>query len=268
MEELNMLSVKSFTGLAIVIALSINFLPAQDVGDDAPEFGYQGLNGDTVRLSDYQGKVVFLFLFGNGCPSCKSVGNDTETKVQQVYGNRDDFQAIGLDLWTSTSSVTTVTAFQSTTKITYPLLLKAGDIEQAYSTTYDRVIVVDQEGKIRHKGSTVVYNDLDNAISVIEGLFAATGTEDLDRANGSPVTGIFPNPVDDNASIRLNLVKEALVDIRIYNMTGREIISLGKEILSSGSHVREIPARDLPAGVYLLRTEVAGKAYTSKMVVQ
>ena len=263
-----MLNMKKLIGLAIVIALAINSLSAQDVGDDAPEFGYQGLNGDTVKLSDYQGKVIFLFLFGNGCPSCKSIGNDTETKVQAVYGNRDDFQAIGLDLWTSTSSVTTVTAFQSTTKITYPLLLKAGDIAQVYSTTYDRIIVIDQEGKIRHKGSTVVYNDLDNAVSVIEGLLAATSTEDLNGTNGSPVTGIFPNPVNDNASVRLTLEKDAPVDIRIYNMTGREIISLGKETLPSGSHVREIPARDLPAGVYLLRAVISGQAYTSKMVVQ
>ncbi len=212
--------------------------------------------------------MVFLFLFGNGCSNCKLIGNDTETKVQDVYGDRDDFQALGLDTWNSTSSVTSVTAFQSTTKISYPLLLKAGAIEQDYSTTYDRVIVIDKEGKIRHKGSTVVYNDLDNAISVIEGLFSTTGTGDLTGVNGSPVKGIFPNPVDESASIHLSLEKEASVDIRIFNLTGQEIIYLGEEVFPSGSHIREIPARDLPSGVYVLRTLISGQVYTNKMVVR
>lgn len=266
MEELIMLSMKKLISLATGIAISAASLLGQNVGDDAPEFSYQSLTGDTVKLSDYKGKVVFLFLFGNGCSNCKLIGNDTETKVQEVYGDRDDFQALGLDTWNSSSSVTTVTAFKSTTKITYPLLLKAGDIEQDYTTTYDRVIVIDQEGKIRHKGSTVVHNDLDNAVSVIEGLFATTSTGNLEGANGSPV-GIYPNPVEENANIHLSLEKEASVDIRIYNLTGQEIIYLGTETLPSGSHVREIPARDLPSGVYLLRTVISGQVYTSKMVV-
>ena len=262
-----MISMKKLLSLTSALAISVACLLGQDVGEDAPEFSYQSLTGDTVKLSDYQGKVVFLFLFGNGCSNCKLIGNDTETKVQQAYGDRDDFQALGLDTWNSTSSVTTVTAFKSTTKITYPLLLKAGDIESSYSTTYDRVIVIDREGKIRHKGSTVVYNDLDKAISVIEGLFSTTSTGDLDGEKGSPVTGIYPNPVDNNASIRLTLEKEASVDIRIYDLTGQEIIYLGKETFPSGSHVREIPAGDLPAGIYMLRTVISGQVYTSKMVV-
>ena len=263
-----MLSMKKLLSMAIGIAISVAGLLGQDVGDDAPEFSYQSLTGDTVKLSDYNGKVVFLFLFGNGCSSCKLIGNDTQTKVQDVYGDRDDFQALGLDTWNSTSSVTSVTAFQSTTKISYPLLLKAGAIEQDYKTTYDRVIVIDQEGKIRHKGSTVVYNDLDNAVSIIEGLFSTTSVGDLDGAKGSPVTGIYPNPVDENASIGLTLEKEASVEIRIYNLTGQEIIYLGKETFPSGNHVLDIPAGDLPAGVYMLRTVISGQVYTSKMVVR
>ena len=252
----------------MAVTLGGSLALAQGVGDTAPDFTYQNLSGDTVKLSDYQGKVVFLFLFGNGCSNCKLIGNDTETKVQEVYGTRDDFQAIGLDLWNSTSSVTTVTAFKSTTKITYPLLLKAGDMEEDYKTTYDRVIVIDREGKIRHKGSTVVYNDLDAAIGVIEGLFATTDVTELAGADPSPVAGIFPNPVDEIASLHLNLESESPVAIRIYNLAGREIMNLGEETLPAGQQVRQIPAGDLPSGPYLLRTAISGKVYTNKMLVR
>ncbi len=240
----------------------------QNVGDTAPDFSYQSLSGDTLKLSDYQGKVVFLFLFGNGCPSCKVIGNDTETKVQEVYGARDDFQALGLDLWNSTSSVTTVTAFKSTTKITYPLLLKAGDLEEKYKTTYDRIIIIDKEGKIRHKGSTVVSNDLDAAIGVLEELFVTTDIADFTGPGESPFTGIYPNPVDETSSLHLNLAQKASVGIRIYHLSGQEILNLGVETIPAGKHIREIPAGDLPSGLYLIRATISGEVYTRKMVVR
>jgi len=268
MEGIMMLKMRKLTSLLMAMAISSAcLLLGQDVGDDAPEFSYQKLSGDTVKLSDYEGKVVFLFLFGNDCSSCKSIGNDTETMVEKVYGSRDDFQALGLDLWNSSSSVTTVTAFKSTTKITYPLLIKAGDMEQKYKTTYDRIVVIDQEGKIRHKGSTVVYNDLDAAVSVIDELFTTTRVDELTGGDGSTRISIFPNPVNEIANIRLNLEKQTLVDIRVFNLAGQQILELEEEVFQAGVHSREIPVGDLRTGVYLLRTVISGQVYTNKMVV-
>jgi peroxiredoxin len=262
-----MLFMRKIFSFLLAVAVSAVWLQGQNVGEEAPGFSYQSLDGDSVNLSDYAGKVVFLFLFGNGCPSCKAYGNQTETKVQQVYGERDDFQALGLDLWNSTSSVTTVTAFKSTTDISYPLLLMAGDMEQKYTTTYDRIVVIDQDGIIRHKGTTIMVNDLDNAISVIEDLFTTTGTTELSGAHGSPLIAIYPNPVDEKASIRLSLDQEATVETRIYDLTGQEIFNLSKENFTAGNHVLQLPARDLPAGIYLLRSVISGKVHTLKMVV-
>ncbi len=262
-----MFSKRKLFGLVMAIGISGTFLSAQNVGDDAPDFSYQSLTGDTVELSDYKGKVVFLFLFGNGCSNCVYIGNDTETKVHEVYGGRNDFQALGLDLWNSTSSVTTVTAFKSTTKITYPLLLKAGDMEEKYSTTYDRAIVIDREGKIRHKGTTIVNNDLGNAISVLEGLLSTTGTGVLSGANASPGIRIYPNPVDENSNIHFNLESEESVDIRIFNLAGQEVINVEKQIYPAGKHTREIPVQDLSSGVYVLRLVISGEVYTGKMLV-
>ncbi len=41
-------------------------LLAQNVGDPAPDFTLTSLDGNAVSLSDYQGKVVFLFFLGYG----------------------------------------------------------------------------------------------------------------------------------------------------------------------------------------------------------
>lgn len=59
------------------------FVSAQNVGDPAPDFSYISLSGDTITLSQYAGKVVFIFTFGNRCGSCRAVGNDTETRVNK-----------------------------------------------------------------------------------------------------------------------------------------------------------------------------------------
>jgi len=41
------------------------------VGEPAPEFSLEGLNGGTVRLSDHRGKIVLLHFWGSWCSACK-----------------------------------------------------------------------------------------------------------------------------------------------------------------------------------------------------
>ena len=41
-------------------------LLAQGVGDPAPDFTLASLDGGDISLSDYQGKVVWLFFLGYG----------------------------------------------------------------------------------------------------------------------------------------------------------------------------------------------------------
>lgn len=40
------------------------FAAAQKVGTTAPDFTYTTLNHGTISLSDYRGKIVYLFFFG------------------------------------------------------------------------------------------------------------------------------------------------------------------------------------------------------------
>lgn len=135
-------------------------------GDKAPDFTYTSLAGDTITLSKFSGKVVMLYLFGNQCPTCNTTGDLTESKINQIYkGN--GFQAIGLDTWDNTSNHSTVAAFKSSTGITFPLCLQAGSMTDLYATTYDRLIVIDQQGVIRFKGQKPISFDVDNAANLI-----------------------------------------------------------------------------------------------------
>lgn len=56
---------------ALLITLSAPLALAASVGDMAPDFSAKGLNGKTVKLSDFKGKYVVLEWHNQGCPYVK-----------------------------------------------------------------------------------------------------------------------------------------------------------------------------------------------------
>jgi peroxiredoxin len=140
------------------------------VGDVAKSFSYTGLDGSTIALENYSGKVLFIFTFGNTCPTCEQAGRQIETEVTDVFSGNEDFAAIGLDQWNSSSSESTVQAFKNLTGISFPLAIQAGDFSTLYQTTYDRLIIIDKEGIIRFKGTNLAGTDLNSAIQKLNEL--------------------------------------------------------------------------------------------------
>src|SRR3972149_7440197 len=133
--------------LTTVFILQLVVVNAQNVGDNAPDFSFPSIDGSNISLSDYEGKVLFIFVLGNTCPYCLAVGNNTELEIYQAFKSNPNFAAIGMDTWNSSSSVASVTNFKNSTGITYMLGYKAGDFATFYSTTYDRIIIIDRDGK-------------------------------------------------------------------------------------------------------------------------
>ena len=255
--------------MAVLVILISGFtgLSAQTVGESAPDFTYKDTEDVDHTLSSYAGKVVFIFAFGNNCPFCKSVGPDTESKVYQVYGERDDFMAIGLDTWDNSSSVSTVSAFKSSTGITYPLCVKAGSFESLYATTYDRVLVVGQDGVLRHKGSSQVSKDLDNAIAVIDQLLATTSTTQIDKVDAELISAVYPNPSFTDARFKMRMQREGQVELRLYNSLGQELRLLMDERVPAGEQERSFDVSSLDAGIYFIRMTTPGLSFTRKFQV-
>lgn len=138
------------------------------IGTVAPEFMYNSLGGQELALSDFRGKVVYLFFYGAGCPHCRSNGSVTENINQQFVSN-SNFVALGLDTWNNSASQNT--SFRNTTGITYALLLNARQSLIDYygnAGAYDRSVVIDANGLIAYKGSDFVNTDSEKVTSVIE----------------------------------------------------------------------------------------------------
>jgi len=125
---------------------------------NAPAFELKSLTGSTVKLGDFKNKVVVLFFFGNACPSCKAAAPNVQTMLQGTFGTNPSFMLLGLDQWDGNSAA--VEAFMKSTGVTFPLLMMASPTAKAYSTTYDRFVVIDKMGNIMFDGKQGAASDL------------------------------------------------------------------------------------------------------------
>ena len=72
---------------------------AVEVGKSAPDFTAQDINGKTIHLSDYKGKIVVLESYNSDCPYCK---NQYKTGAMQAM--QHDLAAKGV-VWLLVDSV-------------------------------------------------------------------------------------------------------------------------------------------------------------------
>lgn len=135
-------------------------------GNMAPAFELKSLTGSTVKLADFQNKVVVLFFFGNTCPSCKAAAPNIQTMLQGTFGSNPGFMLLGLDQWDGNAAA--VESFMKSTGVTFPLLLMASPTAKAYATTYDRLVVIDKSGNIMFDGKQGAGSDLAAAKAKVE----------------------------------------------------------------------------------------------------
>ena len=82
---------------------------------------------------------------------------------------------------------------------------------------------------------------------------------------------LFPNPVNDDASIQFNLDKAAQVRIKAYDVNGKNIFNEGTEMqLPEGPQQMRLPfsPATLPNGIYVLSVEADGFITTRRFIVQ
>lgn len=126
-------------------------------GKPAPQIVLQDLQGRTVQLSDYNGKVVVLNFWASWCPPCK----DEMPDLNQLAAELDPNQAVllAVDL-TDGSRETEAKARQyiSDNRFSMRVLLdKGGKTADAYSiTSIPTTFIIDKQGRISDyiKGST------------------------------------------------------------------------------------------------------------------
>ncbi|WP_447980182.1 peroxiredoxin family protein [Candidatus Nitrospira bockiana] len=141
-------------------------------GEKAPAFTLTSINGESVALDNFRGKVVVLGLF-HICEPCMMQGTNLQKVHEATQGK--DVAVIGVN--SSGDSKKAVTEFlsQFPVKVTYPYLLdpsKTTDKLYGGGRFIPNVYIIDQNGVIRWQrvgnmdlaGADVILSEVDKLL--------------------------------------------------------------------------------------------------------
>ncbi|WP_447977781.1 TlpA disulfide reductase family protein [Candidatus Nitrospira bockiana] len=120
------------------------------VGKEAPDFSLPNLEGQTVQLSDFRGKVVFLNFWATWCKPCR----EEMPSMEVLYKNfeHDDFVVLAVSI----DRVTTkkdIPPFVKSMNLTFPILVDSwGQTDKRYKLMgVPETYIIDQQGILREK---------------------------------------------------------------------------------------------------------------------
>ena len=118
------------------------------VGEPAPDFRLQNLNGQSVTLSELRGKPVLLNFWATWCPPCRA----EMPYLQEIY---EEWTGMGLVLLTINvgESSTRVKDFLETYNLSLPVLLDTNrSVANKYNITgIPTTFFIDKDGIIQEK---------------------------------------------------------------------------------------------------------------------
>jgi len=254
-------------GTFIFLFISASFAQVE-IGQLVPDFSYIDTNGETHSLSEYRGKVLFLALIGWGCPFCRAEAPSTETDIWQKYKS-DSFQAIGLDTWNG--SLSQATTYVNITRITYPLLINAGNALNLFGMTYDNYLVIDHQGVLRYSsaqnGGLGERYRLNEIKEVIETYLVLTGLNIAKIPLNYNISQNYPNPFNAVTTIEYSLLKASHVTLEIYDAHGRLLETLVNRSQAPSEYSEDWNPSGLPSGVYFYRLRADDFDVTRKMLL-
>ncbi|WP_077602939.1 peroxiredoxin family protein [Oceanobacillus sojae] len=89
-----------------------------EVGNIAPDFELQTLNGETVKLSDYRGEKVMINFWATWCPPCRAEMPDME----EFYQDKN-IVILAVNLTETENNLQQVEDFINEHGLTFPILL-------------------------------------------------------------------------------------------------------------------------------------------------
>jgi photosystem II stability/assembly factor-like uncharacterized protein len=78
---------------------------------------------------------------------------------------------------------------------------------------------------------------------------------------------VYPNPFSHSSTISFVLKDQQHVNLKVFDLLGREVVTLSDQQLSSGEHRFIFNGIDQPAGIYLYHLQIAGNIETGKMIL-
>jgi len=117
------------------------------VNSPAPDFILKDIEGKSVRLSDYRGKVVVLEFWATWCPPCKLAIPEFNSLYEKYIGREFEVLAVSID-----EDSSGLRSFAKEYGISYPVLADNKNVAELYGiTNIPTTIIINKEGIISNK---------------------------------------------------------------------------------------------------------------------
>ena len=163
--------------LGVVIAAVVLFAGRQGggpklvrVGDAAPDFRLQTLDGRSVSLAELKGKVVMVHFWATWCPPCVEEIPSLDRLSRSLAGQDVAVLAVSVD----EGGAAAVSAFLERQGLTLPVLLNPDrSVATSYGTLkFPETYLLDRGGVVRYKIIGAANWDSPDAVKTIRELMA------------------------------------------------------------------------------------------------
>lgn len=128
-----------------------------EVGNHAPDFELETLDGGEAKLSDFKGQKVIVNFWATWCPPCRAEMPDFEDAYVE-----DDLEILAVNLTESEANEGRVQDFIDELELTFPILMdRKSDISEMFNVmTYPTTYIVDSEGMIQFRAYGAINSDI------------------------------------------------------------------------------------------------------------
>ena len=78
---------------------------------------------------------------------------------------------------------------------------------------------------------------------------------------------MYPNPLNDNATVEFNLAKTSDVSILIYNLLGESVLSNKLGEMNAGMHSLKLDGQNFNSGIYFITLNAGNNKITKKVII-
>jgi peroxiredoxin len=136
-------------------------------GDRAPDFALTTIDGDTVRLSDFRGKVVLLDFWATWCGPCRLEMPYVKSAFDRYHDRGLEIIGVSLD-----NTPTEVRAYTKMSGMAWPQILQGRGtmtpLKQSYGIrTIPAAFLIDQKGMVAatHPRGDHLLQSIDNLLT-------------------------------------------------------------------------------------------------------
>ena len=150
--------------------------------------------------------------------------------------------------------------------VTY--LLSGSSTASTYSTTYDRLAVIDKNGVLSYKGTQNASSTIQSAKTAIDEALKQIVTDVVELKGNSTTFENYPNPFNYQTTIKFKVENKSMVNLDLYDLSGKKVREIINREYSPGEHQIQFQKADLRNGLYFLRYKNDQQVYSRKMVIQ